>query len=283
MRAAERLHISQPPLSTQIKELERELGAPLCERSPRGVELTAAGHVFYSEARAILARVEHAKIAVSRASLGQEGTLSLGFVSIADYSILPSALRAFRTKFPSVDVQLQELTTDAQVRDLINERLDIGIALAPVSEAGIAFSPLHTEKLLLAAPQDHPLITPDRSVDLRLFAKEPFVLVPRVFAPGLHDIMLSCCRDAGFVPNVVQYAKQMQTVISLVCGGFGVALVPESVRNLSRAGVQYLNIRSNSPKIQVGLACRKGDRNPIVHSFMACAVEASSSNAKELP
>lgn len=273
LRAAARLHISQPPLSTQIKELERALDATLLDRSPRGVELTAAGRVFYAEARSILARVEHAKIATHRAAHGEEGTLTIGFISIADYSVLPPALKQFRTRFPAIDVQLHELTTDAQIRELLAERIDIGIALAPVEDAGLTFVPLHSEKLMIAIPDDHKLAQKGGVVRLRDLADEQFVMVPRALAPGLHDLMLAFCRDCGFVPQVTQYAKQMQTVISLVSGGFGVALVPESLQNMHRTGVTYLQVREAAPNIQVGIIFRKNDRNPVINSFLVCTKE----------
>lgn len=273
LRASERLHISQPPLSTQIKELERTLDATLLDRSPRGVELTAAGRVFYAEALAILARVEHAKITVYRAAHGEEGTLAIGFISIADFSVLPPALRQFRTRFPSVDVQLHELTTDAQIRELLAERIDVGIALAPVEDQNLTFLPLLVEKLMVAIPDDHKLAQKGGLVRLRDLAEEKFVLIPRALAPGLHDLMLAFCSDCGFVPQVTQYAKQMQTVISLVSSGFGVALVPQSLQNLHRTGVTYLQIREPSPDVQVGIIIRKNDRNPVIRSFMDCTRE----------
>lgn len=279
LRAAERLHISQPPLSTQIKDLERNLDATLLDRSPRGVELTAAGRVFYAEARAILARVEHAKIAAHRAAHGEEGTLAVGFISIADFSVLPPALRQFRVRFPGVDVQLHELTTDAQIRELLAERIDVGIALAPVEDQNLTFVPLHVEKLVVAIPSDHKLAQKGGVVRLRDLAEEQFVLVPRSLAPGLHDLMLAFCRDCGFVPQVTQYAKQMQTVISLVSSGFGVALVPESLQNLHRTGVKYLQISESGPDIQVGIIFRRNDRNPVIHSFLACIRETVESLA----
>ena len=117
-RAAERLHVSQPPLSTQIRNLENELGVQLLERSNRGVVLTTAGAVFYDEVQAVLARLEHARVKTVQTERGDIGMLSIGFVSIADYGILPPALKNFRTRFPMVEVQLHELTTDAQIREL---------------------------------------------------------------------------------------------------------------------------------------------------------------------
>ena len=131
-RAATRLHVSQPPLSTQLKALEDEIGTELLMRSNRGVTPTAAGAAFYEEARAVLARLDQARGLALQAQSGEVGVLSIGFVSIADYSILPPTLKRFRSRYPRVEVQLQELTTDAQIRELRAARLDLAIVLAPV-------------------------------------------------------------------------------------------------------------------------------------------------------
>src|SRR6202000_2060867 len=155
-RAAVRLHISQPPLSTQMRSLEQELGAPLLARTNRGVSLTASGRVFYEEVRAILARLESARTRMLQAGRGAGGLLSVGFVSIADYGVLPPALKNFRSQFPLVEVQLHELTTDAQIRELCAARLDLGLGLAPVEEPELEFTSILREELVLAAPADHP-------------------------------------------------------------------------------------------------------------------------------
>lgn len=273
MRAAQRLHISQPPLSVQMKELESELGAKLFERSPRGIELTPEGEVFYAEAVSILARVEHAKILVARTASGEAGLLSVGFVSIADYSVLPATLAMFRQRYPGVDVQLNELTTDAQIKELVEESIDVGIALAPVVHPALKFTPAHREALILALPEDHRVARLKEPIDLASVATEPFVFIPRIRAPGLYDAMISCCSDAGFVPRIAQYAKQMQTVISLVAGGFGVALVPASLTNLVRRGVVYKSLR-HVTHIEVGLLHRINDTRRALQYFMDCVAEA---------
>jgi len=139
-RAAARLHISQPPLSVHVKMLEEELGVQLLERTNRGVSLTQAGEAFYEEVREILRRLDEAKSKAQQADRGDIGTLSVGFVSIAGYGILPPAIKRFRERYPKVDVQLHELTTDAQIRELRAGRLDLGIGLGPVNEADLASS-----------------------------------------------------------------------------------------------------------------------------------------------
>lgn len=252
-RAAERLHISQPPLSTQMKSLEDELGVRLLERSNRGVSLTAAGSVFFEETRAVLARLEHARNEAQRVDRGETGMLAIGFVSIADYGILPPALRNFRASFPLVEVHLHELTTDAQVRELRAGRLDLGIGLAPVHEPDIEFEGVLREELVLAAPLGHPTVKGGGAIDLRQLSKESFIVPPRDIAPGLYDLTISHCHAAGFAPRITQHARQMQTVVGLVSCGMGFALVPSSVRHLRRTGVRYRPLRGKAAFVEVGI------------------------------
>ena len=267
-RAARRLHVSQPPLSTQIRSLEEELGVRLLERSNRGVTLTAAGAVLLEEARAVLARLEQAKGKAQRAHRGDTGRLSVGFVSIADYGILPPALKSFRAAFPRVEVELHELTTDAQIPELGAGRLDLGIALAPVDEPDLEFECLLREELVLAAPSAHPAIRGAGPVDLRVLAKESFIVAPRDIAPGLYDLTISYCRSFGFAPRITQQARQMQTVIGLVSSGMGFALVPVSVRNLRRAGVQYRGLRRRAAPIELGILRLRNSVNPPREHFV---------------
>jgi DNA-binding transcriptional LysR family regulator len=267
-RAAERLHVSQPPLSTQIKSLEDELGVPLLERSNRGVTLTAAGTVFFEEVRAVLARLEHARGKTLQAGHGDVGMLSIGFVSIADYSILPPALKDYRARYPLVEVQLHELTTDAQIRELRAARLDLGIGLAPVDEPDLEFKCVMREELILAAPAGHALIKGEDVIDLRTLAKANFIIPPRDIATGLYDLIISHCRAAGFTPRITQHARQMQTVIGLVSSGMGFALVPSSVRNLKRTGVQYRSLRGKPAVIELGLLRLRNSESPLQENFV---------------
>lgn len=252
-RAAARLHVSQPPLSTQLKNLEDELGVRLLERNNRGVTLTAAGAVFFEEARAALARLEHAKTRTLQADRGDAGMLSIGFVSIADYGILPPALKNFRARFPNVEVELHELTTDAQIHELRAARLDLGIGLAPVDEPDLEFKSVLREALVLALPSAHPAAKGDGAIDLRSLSRDSFIIPPRDIAPGLYDLTISKCRSSGFAPRITQHARQMQTVIGLVSCGMGLALVPASVRNLKRTGVQYRPLRGKPALVEIGI------------------------------
>ena len=274
-RAAERLHISQPPLSVQIRNLERELGMHLFERSNRGVSLTAAGQVFFEEARGVLARLERARLRALQTDRGEAGTLSVGFVSIADYGILPPALKSFRARFPRVEVQLHELTTDAQIHALRDARLDLGIALAPVDEPDLEFESVTREELVLAAPAAHRAIKGGGPVDLRTLSKESFIIPPRDIAPGLYDLTIGHCRSFGFVPRVTQQARQMQTVIGLVSCGMGFALVPASVRNLKRTGVQYRPLHGRPARVEMGVLRLRGAGYPARENFVSALVRAA--------
>lgn len=280
-RAAGRLHISQPPLSTQIMMLEEELGVRLLERSNRGVSLTTAGSVFYEEMRAVLVRLEHGKTRTKQAGQGDVGTLSIGFVSIADYGVLPPALKEFRHRFPKVEVHLHELTTDAQIREMRMGRLDVGIALGPIQDHDLDFESLIHEDLVMAAPSRHPLIKAKRPIDLRLFSMESFIAPPRDIAPGLHDLMISRCHSSGFVPRITQQARQMQTIIGLVTAGMGVALVPASVQNLKRTGVQYVRLKGVSQGIDIGMLRLPGIKDPLQDHFISTLKHVALRDARK--
>lgn len=275
-RAAERLHVSQPPLSTQVKALEGELGVELFRRSNRGVALTVAGQLFYDEVRIVLRRLEQARLKAQSAGRGDIGLLAVGFVSIVDYGVLPPTLKRFRAQFPGVEVELHEFTTDAQIKEIRAGRLDLGIGIGPVEEPDLAFEAIWREKLVLAAPAGHPLLRREGPVSLAALANESFVITPRDVASGLHDLILETCREQGFTPRITQRARQMQTIISLVASGMGFALVPESVRNLQRSGVEYRSLRGASARIELGILRPRDDANPPAEHFTAVLKDAAA-------
>lgn len=267
-RAAERLHVSQPPLSMHVKALEGELGVRLLDRTNRGVTLTPAGQVFLDEIRVVLRRIDQARIKAQNAGHGEVGTLSVGFVSTAGYGILPPALKRFRERFPGVDVQLHELTTDAQIREMRAGRLDLGIGLGPVEEVDLTFETVLRESLVLAAPVRHASLPRSGPVRLKALANEQFIIPPRDVGPGLYDLIISLCRANGFTPRITQHARQMQTVIGLVASGMGVALVPASVQNLKRTGVQYRALNGATGNVELGLLRVRDDEDGIANRFV---------------
>ena len=274
-RAAEKLHISQPPLSMQIRALENELGVTLLNRTQRRVSLTQAGAALLAEARHILARVEQAVLITKRAGRGEIGELAIGFISVADYNVLPLVLREFRRRFPLVKLTLRESTTDAQIRDLAAGRIDVGFALPPINEPWLESVAVLREPLIAALPEKHPLARKPGKLALEKLKDAPFILFPRPNAPGLYDDVVSCCKAAGFSPRVEQEAIQMQTIVSLVSAELGVALIPASLTNLRRTGVTYKSLRGGSPLTEVHLVWRHDDDLPALRVFIDVALQTA--------
>ena len=270
-RAAARLHMTQPPLSQTIQALESQLGTPLFSRTRRSVALTAAGRALLPEAQRLLMQAESLPALVQRAAAGESGQLRLAFVSSADYSVLPIALREFRSAYPAVQIDLREATSDVQLEELAAGNIDLGILIPPVPDklkTILDYFPVLTEPLVLALPADSKLATATRKVSLKSCAGLPLIIFPRRLAPALHDQILGCFRDAGLTPSIEQEAIQMQTIVGLVAAGMGIALVPQSVSNLKRPGVEYRALKEASPLVEIGLAWRRDNTSPVLQSFL---------------
>jgi DNA-binding transcriptional LysR family regulator len=267
-RAAERLHIAQPPLSDQIKRLEGALGVRLFDRSSRGAHLTEAGELLLTEARRLLVQADQTAEMVRRVGEGEVGRLTLGFVPSASNSVLPPVLSRFRERYPDVQLYLQEMNPDWLVQGLHEGRIDVSFFYLPFEDRALEHEPVSRESLVVALPETHRLATEDE-VDLRDLAEDPFVLPARYRMPGLHGQVVQACRQAGFEPEAVQKEIWlMQTIVGLVAGGMGVALVPASLRNLSRSGVVYRAVRGLSPTVEMGVVWRRNEDTPVVRSFL---------------
>ncbi|HEX4033493.1 MAG TPA: LysR substrate-binding domain-containing protein [Solirubrobacteraceae bacterium] len=274
-RAAARLHISQPPLSQQIRALEQELGVTLLARNRRRVSLTAAGESFRDDARMILGAVDRASERARSVARGSLGTLSVGFVGSAMFSpTLPDILRDFRAQNPDVELLLRELPTVAQLNALTGGELDVGVIRGPIPERdvdpGIELMTIQREHLVAALPAAHPLAA-RRRLRAESLRGETFVILARREAPGLFAGLASTMGEAGGVPEDVLEVAEMQTIISLVAGGFGVSLVPESVGQIDRSGVAFRAIAGRTPTIELALAWRTGSTSPVLAAFLAMA------------
>ena len=267
-RAAQRLNISQPPLSVQIRTLEREIGAPLLIRTQRRVELTEAGRVLLEEARRLLGQAEAAVIHVRRAAEGTVGRLTIGFVSTVDYSILPPLVRRFRQKYPGITLKLLELTGDRQQALLQSGELDLGLSILPSPASDLTMRPVFREPLIAAVPASHPLAARRRAA-LRSLAAEPFIQFPRELAPGLYDLAIAACQKAGFTPNLSQEAIQMQTILGLVAAGLGVAVVPRCMSKLQRADVHYLSLDARGFEVETVALWHSDNRAPALAALIA--------------
>ncbi len=272
-RAAERLHMTQPPLSQSIMALERTLGAPLFVRTKRSVRLTSFGEQWLPQVRAALAALDALPDGAHRLRDGLSGHLSLSFVSTADYSILPDLVRRYAEAFPDVEIRLAETTSDVQIPALAAGEGHAGIIIPPHDRAlpePLAYRRLLSEPLVAAVPAtwiDEGRL-PGGVLAAETVIDAPLILFPRQVAPAFHDLVTAYFTTRRQRPRIVQEAIQMQTIISLVSAGLGVALVPASLRNLARAGVRYLDLDGPSPVLETGLVWRRDDDTPTLRGFL---------------
>ena len=267
-RAAERLHIAQPPLSQQIKQLEVELGVELFyRRTKRQVQLTEAGQVLLQATYRILAQVEQSISDTQRAGRGETGTLVVGFTSTVVYDVLPTILSQYRQQFPNVNLVLQELTTTQQEEALQKHQIEIGFCHPPLKDESLELEPILQESLVVALPEVHPLAC-ETTIPICSLANESFILFPRHLGSGFYDQIVSFCQQANFSPRVVQEAVQMQTIIGLVSANMGVALVPASLQNLQRAGVVYKPLKGETPHVEVAIAWQSDNITPVLREFL---------------
>lgn len=270
-RAATRLRIAQPPLSRQIRDLEREIGTALFERVARGVELTPAGRAFLPEARLTLAQAERAQRTAQRAAHGETGRLRVGFVEAATHSgILPDVLSFFRAHLPSVGLSLFELDALRQAEAFQDGRIDIGILHSPPLDAArwLRVEPIYTEAVIVALPKSHALAGRSR-LALAALANEAFVGFPRVVAPEMFDDIIASCRRAGFSPRIVQEAAGWHTLASLVSAGVGVGVVPRSIAEFQQPGVVYRPVRDLSVEMALLAVWKRGERSAVRERFVA--------------
>jgi DNA-binding transcriptional LysR family regulator len=263
-RAAARLHIAQPALSQQIKQLERELGVGLVDRTTRRVELTKAGRRFADHARAVLASADRASADMALVASGHAGRVSAGFIGTSTYDLLPLAAREVRSELPDVQLDLHgELLSPALVAGLLDGTYDL-VVLRPdgVQRRGVEMRTLRREPLVAVLPDRHPLAG-RRSIDLAHLAGEPFVMHFSGHRSSMHEHVLAACASAGFRPTSVMEVGETATLVVFVAAGLGVALVPEPVRSLALRGVSYVALNGAST-VDLGLATRAGEGSPAV-------------------
>lgn len=271
-RAAQRLHMTQPPLTQAVAQLERLLGVRLFERTKRSVRLTAAGAALAPQARELLARAQALPAQARAAADGEQGRLRLAFVSTVGFSLLPEWVRAFRARQPKVQLELIEATGDVQLAALERGEIDAGFMLhSPgFAPAGLTHLRIGGEPLVLAMPQAHPLASQSR-LALPALLREPLVMFPRRILPSLHDALFGMYHSAGREPLIAQEAIQMQTIVNLVSAGLGLAWVPRSVREFQRSGVVYRQLGGKHaaavPECETSLAWLRA--TPVLERFIA--------------
>lgn len=253
-RAAERLGMSQPPLTVAIRRLEEDVGAALIERGGnRVLGLTAAGAAFLAASREALGQTERAIRVARETAAGRTGLVRLGYVGSALYGRLPDVIHRFRAARPDVRLELREATTVQQTAMLREGALDVGVVIPPLPDAeGIAQDAFDVDRLCMALPNDHPLAGRD-GLALADLADEPFVLWPQTEGRGFHLQVVRLCTEAGFAPRVVQEAHGMHAVLSLVAVGAGVSVVPESMRTFQADRIAYRPIDTAAVAFELSL------------------------------
>ena len=265
-RAAERLGMTQPPLSQSIQALEEELGVRLFSRTKRSVALTTVGAEWQAHARRLVAEADALPDIARR----------LAFVSTADYSILPLLVARFKAAYPEVEVALQESTSDLQIEALLAGSLDAGLIIPQAGlHVSLDYLPLVREPLVAAVPEAwiaQGRVRPRGGVlDLDDVLDAPLIVFPRRIAPDFHDIVTGAYAVRGASPHVFQEAIQMQTIVALVAVGLGLALVPQSLTDLGRSGVRYLALAGDPPEVETGLVWRRGEMLPMVAHLVEMA------------
>jgi len=261
-RAAERLGMSQPPLTDAIRRLEEEVGATLIERNRKTVRLTAAGSVLLDEARRLLAAAGQALAATRDAAAGKRGRVRLGYVGSAMCGRLPEVIRRFRREHPDVRIELREMTTAVQAAALRAGDLDLAIIIPPLGDGGgLQTAPFDTDQLAIALPSSHRLAEMVGG-QVAALAGEPFILWPRDQGAGFYDQVARLCASAGFMPDIVQEAHGMHAVLSLVAVEAGVAIVPASMASIRPDEITYCPIEDAAAHFSLVLCRRVGTPDP---------------------
>lgn len=278
-RAAERLGISQPPLSQQIQALEEEIGARLFERTNRRVELTDAGRLFLDESRQVLAQVDKAVLLARRAHLGELGELKIGFTSSAPFtSTIPSSIHAFRKAYPDVHLDLQEMSSRQVLKALLEESLQVGVIRPLALPDAVHWVELFCEPLVAVLRADHPLAAgSEDGLAIAALAEEPFVFFPRSYGTGLYDQVIALTRQAGFSPRIAQEASEAMTIIGLVSAGLGVSILPASFRRTRVDGVVYRTLSDPEATTAVWLVRRQNEGSPLALSFIDLVTREAAS------
>ncbi|HYM32063.1 MAG TPA: LysR family transcriptional regulator [Candidatus Cybelea sp.] len=278
-RAAERLGMQQPPLSQQIKALERELDVQLFRRRPRGVELTDAGRTLLADAHAIFAQIDHAFSATRRTARGEQGELSLGFTSSAPFHpFVPRVIRAYRDAYPLIALTLAEGGTTELIDSLRAERIDGAFIRSPIADPeGLSLLRLPEEAMVVALPSNHALARRRvAALPLKAFAADPFIVYRRPSGPGLYDGIIAACHAAGFTPRIAQEAPRIVSTLNLVSAGLGISLVPASLQRMRMDGVVYRRLKGPpQPMAPLNLATRRGDTSAALRRFLQSVRQAA--------
>ncbi|WP_139004380.1 LysR family transcriptional regulator [Arthrobacter crystallopoietes] len=272
--AAERLNMTQPPLSRQIQLLEKELHAQLFDRTSRRVELTAAGRTLLPSARQILDLSIKTQLDVQRVATGDAGAVTIGYTAIAGQSALPRLLRRSANEQPGVSLLLRELVSTDQMDGLVKGTVDIGLLRPIVARPGIKYRPVMQDRLVIALPAESPLLEEGESLPLQALSGEPLMMYSTSEARYFHDLVLRLFASAGAEPRITQYASQVPALLAFVEAGLGVTLVPASTRAFSPPGVRFREIEGPRGtqalnRVDLEVAWNENNTNPAVLKLLS--------------
>ncbi|MBV9023211.1 MAG: LysR family transcriptional regulator [Streptomycetaceae bacterium] len=266
-KAAERLHMAQPPLSQAIRRLEEELGVELFTRTTRQVALTGAGEVFRTDVGRILKAVDEAAARAARFAAGAEGVLRIGLTGSASYRQLPMLARLMKREMPHVRLEVHtEMLTPAQETALIERRLDIGVLRPPIRQEGIAHRTIADEPLVLAVPEEHWLAAAD-AVRVEQLRHEDFIMYDAALGSVVNDVVVRTCLGSGFYPHCAYEVTETSAALALVAAGLGVAMLPDSIRSAPREGVPYKKVE-DALRVRLDLAWREDDESPLTRNLL---------------
>lgn len=275
-RAAQRLNIQQPPLSSQIRDLEREMGVRLFDRTPRSIRLNAAGRVFLNEARALLTHVDRAVMRAQQAARGESGQIAVGYTSSASlHPKVPQLIRAFHARYPMIALDSHENTTRDLLDAVVQESLDAVFVRSTAQRYPMLKSVvLCQERMVVALPIGHPLAQGTGPIALSALSAEGLILYRRADGPGIQDVLFAAFLEAGFTPRVVADVPRLLSAVTLVAAGKGITLVPETLRSLHRESVEYRELDSQSDfTVPLTLVYRPAPQNSPLSRFVQMACE----------
>ncbi|MDQ1006232.1 DNA-binding transcriptional LysR family regulator [Streptomyces sp. V4I23] len=273
-RAARRLHMAQPPLSQQIRQLEKELGVQLFERNTRSVRLTSAGQSFLEPVRTVLADLDLAVRAVKAAGRGEYGRVTVGFAGASSHEALPLLTRAVRAAHPGIELVLTGQTyANVALTRVAEGSLDLGFVRLPVTQPGVRARAIGEEELVCALPADHELARRDR-IPLAALADDPFVSFPANAGSSVRAATVAACEAAGFTPRVVQEAPDSHTILALVAAGVGVTLTLTSVQHIQQTGLAYRPLEGEPVRMRAALAWRTDNPSAALRAVLAVAEQA---------
>lgn len=277
-RAAERLHISQPPLTRSIQQLEAEIGTPLFHRVRKRLSLTEAGAQLRQDARRLMSELDQSMARVRDVGLGRQGHLRIGFVSTALYGSLPGLIRSFRESHPRVALELLEMTAKDQLCAFENGLIDLGFQVGAEMLGHTRAIPIDHDVLIACLPEQDPMtkIALNRPLPLRKLEHLPIVMFPRTLAPRLYDAIVGYADAVGITLSIEQEAVQMQTIIGLVSSGIGCAIVPGCMTALQRPGIVYRQLTPKSPAITTDLVWSTASSSPLVGVFREFVASGSA-------